>query len=214
MGTTWAAAQNNERRFWDSVFRRYDVSALNRLSDVRFVADHLAEFGPEWLDRQFLVGIEIGCGPSGILAHLPAERRVGIDPLADWYRGKGIDYEAQGYETVLAGTAEQASDLLREHGVDPASADLVVCCNTLDHAADAVACLRGVAALGSVCAVLLLCYDERFAGSPVHPAVTDPAIVAYVLAECGWECESEKTVPPAHDRCRISGRRYEVWRRV
>lgn len=97
---------------------------------------HLAELGlsiDAFTEREIL---DVGCGPTGIVYFIAAARRVGVDPLADFYS----QWNGQFGEPV-----ELVSSQAEHMPFGAGSFDAVFCTNCLDHTQDAGAVLREIA---------------------------------------------------------------------
>ncbi len=71
---------------------------------------------------------EVGCGPFGMIYHAPGGRRIGIDPLIDYYRELGLlDTQRTAGMTLINSGGESINDL------GDSIADIVICYNVLDH---------------------------------------------------------------------------------
>jgi SAM-dependent methyltransferase len=111
--------------------------------------------------------VDIGCGPRGSLewaAHVA--HRVGLDPLADRYRGLGIEKHQMSY---VAARCEQTP--FRDR-----SFDMAVAVNSLDHVDDLEASLAEIRRIVDVGGELMLI-------THVHdrPTVAEPTAVPWDL---------------------------------
>jgi hypothetical protein len=126
-----------------------------------------------------------------------AGRIVGLDPMAEWFRGKGIQYEGLGYTAVGVGRMEDAGFGLSAMGVDPAAANIILCCNVLDHTADLPAAVRGLAALGRIGSEIFLGYDLRTVPTALHPTTISADLIPYLLTTDHWVRQEFINLPPA-----------------
>lgn len=134
----WLEAQRYERSFWERSARRIEEGA-GELTWYQWKADRCAGvLGKAFPGGQAPLGnmraLEVGSGPVGIVAYLPARSRVAIDPLGDFYASQPAFVRFRSPEVeYVAGQAETL-------GYDTASFDLVIIDNVIDHVhnADAV----------------------------------------------------------------------------
>lgn len=145
-----------------------------KLGNAHYERVFTTQFG---LEASFFAGkrvLDVGCGPRGSLEWAAgAARRVGLDPLADRYRGLGIDRHAMEY---VAAAAERMP-------FEDASFDVVASLNSLDHVDDvdaAVAEITRVAAPGSTWLLTVEVGHE--------PTATEPHSLGWDVAEgfAGW----------------------------
>lgn len=206
----WRRAQAYEREFWAPVLTPRYVRHINEWGDLVNDGRHLDIVAP-WVRRPFDTGVDLGCGPCGLLPFVDVRRRVGIDPLVDWFERKGIDYAKVGYATAIAGRMEDAYDLLVRNGVEPEGVNLICCCNALDHVADLGAALDGLCYLGASGTEAIIAYDVRHTATALHPSLTSIREVGCFLRGMSLEMADHASEPAMHDVCCIHGRRHELW---
>lgn len=134
--------------------RRWQIAR----AEVRRV---LVEAGIE--DEGFFDGkvvVDIGPGPLGFPDACPAKLAIGIEPLADRYRARGLLLESDALYLV---TGAEAIPLLSE------SVDVVLARNSLDHVASPAAAMEEIARVLRPGGTLILSVDVG------HPATaTEP----------------------------------------
>lgn len=137
--STWREAQRNERNVWHRTVG--DIAGI--FSEIGDTAS-LVAFGKRHGLEACQHVLELGIGPLGIgwSALTPTVRAVGVDPLAllkSNTRNESVDRfvgELQRRTEFLQADATQQLPL------DPASFDLVVCENVVDHTQDPGAILK------------------------------------------------------------------------
>jgi ubiquinone/menaquinone biosynthesis C-methylase UbiE len=109
------------------------MPAAQRLSEwerhVRDLGLSLSDFANDHV-------LDVGCGPTGIVYFMPAARRVGLDPLGEFYE-QWNGFYGEPIELV----ASQAESM----PFNDQSFDTVFCINCLDHSRDANAVIREIA---------------------------------------------------------------------
>jgi SAM-dependent methyltransferase len=167
----------------------------DQFDEYAFLPDHLGSF------------IELGCGPYTntrlILHKRTADRVVCSDPLADEYvrfRGRWLA------DAVKRGLVEVDNHPIEASPFPPASFDVVVMINVLDHVMDADACMQVATSLPKPGGFFLLGQDladpetlgkyEWFdQGHPIRPTADD---VGQYLQE--FDPVISKTLPPRDER--------------
>jgi SAM-dependent methyltransferase len=121
----WHLAQAQERRWWEEKMAALDFSYF-----ARFAMELQEIVAEEAAVKEHTRILEIGCGPAGILTHLDARFRIGMDPLERFYgaidkcrlyRDPGVRYLAAKGEGLPFGDG---------------SFDLIIIDNILDHCED------------------------------------------------------------------------------
>jgi SAM-dependent methyltransferase len=134
--------------------RRWQIAR----AEVRRV---LAEAGIE--DEGFFDGkvvVDVGPGPLGFPDACPAKLAIGIEPLADRYRARGLLLES---DALYLATGAEAIPLLSE------SVDVVLARNSLDHVASPAAATAEIARVLRPGGTLIVSVDVG------HPATaTEP----------------------------------------
>ena len=212
--TTWEAAQGHERAFWAARLEKYGLDHYHRALDCESHQGMLPSLA-RWvgLNRPGATVLEVGCGPCGLAPWIHCKRRIGIDPLADWFREQGIDYARLGYKAVLATQGERVGEALTEAGVQSAEIDIVLCSNVLDHCEKPMVVLSEIAALGHKDTQLYLAYDERVGMTPLHPQTTDAKWVSASLVDIGWLQQHKIVMLPRFHWSKVTGTQVECWRR-
>lgn len=112
----------NELRFWKS--KKSQEGRLRHDHYEYFYTEHFGLTHEDYAGKRVL---DIGCGPRGSLEWADmAERRVGLDPLADEYLRLGADEHEMEYVTGSSEDMPFPTD----------SFDIVCSMNSLDHVAD------------------------------------------------------------------------------
>jgi SAM-dependent methyltransferase len=126
----WREAQVRELAFWRWVaFNGYDGKdpRMFPLHQEHFMVSTFYRTGWSMAEFRDAAIFELGCGPLGMIEYLPGARRVAFDPL----NGKYSRLFANFRDSVI----EYISDR-RNFLEDPASFDLAICHNALDHTDD------------------------------------------------------------------------------
>lgn len=121
----WRSAQDYERRWWEARGGESDLAYLRTYAQT--VADALSSchrFGPD------SVVLEIGSGPAGILTHLLGARRIGVDPLEEFFAG------VPGWRSQRDPTVRYAAAIGEQLPFADNCFNVIVCDNVLDHCAD------------------------------------------------------------------------------
>ena len=137
--STWEEAQRNERDVWQRTVG--DVTGI--LSEITDTAS-LVQFGKRHgLDARQHV-LELGIGPLGIgwSALTPTTRAVGVDPLARLTSKTAKESVDRFGEELQERTEFLQADATMQLPLDPASFDLVVCENVVDHTQEPRAILK------------------------------------------------------------------------
>ncbi|PZC47744.1 MAG: Ubiquinone/menaquinone biosynthesis C-methylase UbiE [Chloroflexi bacterium] len=124
----WLHAQESEAKWW----------AQGEFAMKHFSREYWAwvlgndELGTDfWEDQKVL---EIGCGPKGPIYYFPeAKQRIGVEPLADYYRSMNLlaDPEME----LLTGIGEKLT-------LPDNSMTRIIIFNVLDHAQSPLQCLQ------------------------------------------------------------------------
>src|SRR2546426_10760372 len=85
----WQRAQQYERGYWETLATRIASGSASQLDWYRWRADQLVQrlraLGMGALTEGRARGIEVGCGPVGVVGVFPAAERVAGDPLGPYY---------------------------------------------------------------------------------------------------------------------------------
>ncbi len=109
-------------RYWKRQFARKQT--LDNSHYKKYYTDHFGLGDEDYAGKRVL---DIGCGPRGSLEWADvAERRVGLDPLADRYRELGADRHAMEYVNAPS----------ERMPFDDDEFDIVCSFNSLDHVGD------------------------------------------------------------------------------
>jgi SAM-dependent methyltransferase len=139
MAKNWTEAQEQEKKFWDSIYvdRTSDISTYQPITAEvaeAFVVKILKNFH---VDIAGLTGtvVDLGCGPYGLVKGLQAidaraarsaiQHIIGVEPLMDHYKSYGL-FPDSPKVTLKAGQGE-AIPLADQ------SVDFLFCVNVLDH---------------------------------------------------------------------------------
>jgi ubiquinone/menaquinone biosynthesis C-methylase UbiE len=128
----WRRSISGEQADWDASAWLAMPAARRRSEWCR----HLEELGLSLDGFRGQRVLEVGCGPTGIVYFIDAERRVGLDPLGDFYARWNGHF---GPPIELVSAKAEAMPF------DSASFDTVFCTNCLDHTEDAPAVLAEIA---------------------------------------------------------------------
>lgn len=201
----WEKAQKLEMGFWNKWFDDTGLDEVNKRLDY----GHMSLYMPflyKWLGfnlSEYTV-IDVGCGPCGLAPWIRCKERVGIEPLADWFREKGVNYEILGYNQVICSSLEDLN-------LDKVF-DLVICINVLDHVRDRQVFLKKLSNL--VGRFLFLCYDVRFKDTDLHPHVISVDEVRSVIESCGLELMYYDTFDKGVEREAVKFTQCEFWKRL
>lgn len=118
----WEKAQQYELNWWNKRKKDIDLSYLKRFAD-----ELLLDLKDSGEPKSFSSILEIGSGPAGIITHLTAENRVGIDPLEHFYSTvpEYLSYRDTKVRYISSG-AEQID-------FNNDTFDLIIIDNVLDH---------------------------------------------------------------------------------
>ncbi len=184
----WQKAQAYEQAWWET-------HRPLRLGYFRHVAAQveadLAPFGGVGATSRVL---EVGSGPAGIVTALPGARRVGVDPLEDFFRT--VEAYRSFRDPAVAYAAAQGEALPFEDG----SFTVVVSDNVLDHVerpAAVLAEMRRVLAPGGLAWLRVHVYHrwgrrvrqalERFEVDRGHPHTFTPAALRALAEAAGFD---------------------------
>ncbi|MCL0073612.1 class I SAM-dependent methyltransferase [Dehalococcoidia bacterium] len=117
----WGIAQKAEKEGWQNWKSLKSDSTSKQLNKywgwyIDLIAKYIS-FSPEWKI------LDIGCGPDGIISHIPVGQRFGLDPLMDFYLS---NFE-------LPPDIEWGTGNLEDIPFDSDYFDAVITTNTLDH---------------------------------------------------------------------------------
>jgi ubiquinone/menaquinone biosynthesis C-methylase UbiE len=128
----WQASQRLELDFWK---RWKEAAPYQNLDIPKYWTEELGRFG---CTREIFTGrrvLDIGCGPYGLIHYVDnASERVRVDPLLPQYESK---MPLSGPQLSLAGLGEHLP-------LKPASIDIAICFNALDHMQDPGAALEEI----------------------------------------------------------------------
>lgn len=119
--TRWEIAQEAERKGWQSWKPLKSDSTSKQLDKywgwyIDLIGKYIS-FRPEWKI------LDIGCGPDGIISHMPVGQKFGLDPLMDFYLS---NFE-------LSPDIEWKTGTMEDIPFDNDYFDVVITTNTLDH---------------------------------------------------------------------------------
>ena len=118
--------------------------------------------------------LDIGCGPCGSLEWANgACERVGLDPLADRYRGLADDKQAMAY----CAASSEAIPFPDGHF------DYVSTFNSLDHVDDIAATIREIKRVTAAAGRILLIVEIGHAPTPTEPHWLDKSVVEQFAPE-------------------------------
>jgi len=184
----------SELYYWKAVVRRERV-----LGNTHYKPFYTTYFG---LEDGFYAGktiLDIGCGPRGSLewAHM-AERRMGLDPLADQYLKLGARHHRMEY---ICAPTERIP-------LPDGSCDVVFSFNSLDHVEDVDAAVAEITRVTKVGGLFLLivevnheptdCEPHRITpdfGDRLAPAFTCESLRVHAVGEGGVYATLEKGTP-------------------
>ncbi len=129
----WASAHSAEQRSWQL---NVDWKEVPRETRAYEWGRHLKDVGLTLDDFKEQSVLDVGCGPTSILYFIDAERRVGIDPLADLYEQWNGHY---GRPIELIESMAEAMPF------NDAEFDTVFCINCIDHTKAPAAILAEIA---------------------------------------------------------------------
>jgi SAM-dependent methyltransferase len=131
--STWTHAQKRERHY-------YEVRAAAHEARDEVYAEFHAPFWTGILDKLSELKyeddgcyVDVGCGPNPIVTFVPCGRRVGVDPLMDFYRE---NFTLPAHLETHEGTIEELSP------IEDGSADVIFSMNNIDHIKDLPAAAR------------------------------------------------------------------------
>jgi len=155
----WKKAQELERQYWNNQYHSW----LKRPKFFEATGYYIKLF-KRWLQHEKKVAIEIGCGPKGILPHVKAQKKIGIDPLMNEYIASGYKMLPE-YETIYITGVGEAIPLRNQ------CADVVYCINVLDHAINPEALIKQIYSILKEQGLFILCTDLRDSKqtSRLHP---------------------------------------------
>jgi ubiquinone/menaquinone biosynthesis C-methylase UbiE len=148
MARNWTEAQEQERKFWDSIYveRSKDISTYQPITAEvaeAFVIKIMKNFNVDVASLSGVV-VDLGCGPYGLVKGLVAidaraaeshiEQIIGVDPLIEHYKTYGL-FPDSPKVMLKAGQGEQIP-------LADQSADFLFCINVLDHVDRPAAVLR------------------------------------------------------------------------
>jgi SAM-dependent methyltransferase len=136
----WQRAQQYERGYWESLATRIADGTTSQLDWYRWRAEQLAlrlcSIGLGGLTDGSARVVEVGCGPIGVVAFLPAAERTAIDPLEPYYasnatltalRDPAVEYRPGSAEALPCESGRY---------------DLAIMENCIDHVRDVSAAMR------------------------------------------------------------------------
>ena len=133
--STWKQAQKRERHY-------YEVRAASHDAGEGVYAEFHAPFWTGILDKLTELTfkddgcyVDVGCGPNPIVAFVPCGRRVGIDPLMDFYQE---NFTFPDHFEAHAGMIEDLAP------VEDGSADIIFSMNNIDHISDLSAAAKAL----------------------------------------------------------------------
>lgn len=139
MAKNWAEAQDNEVKFWKSIYveKRHDVPSYMTITDdtaLAFSKKSVERFGHTLSSIYGKVIVDVGCGPYGLIKgfQVNAQRTenrpkkiYGVDPLMDSYLTFGT-LPAEPYIEYISAKAESMP-------IEDGSCNYVYCTNVIDH---------------------------------------------------------------------------------
>ncbi|HEY0281195.1 MAG TPA: class I SAM-dependent methyltransferase [Rhizomicrobium sp.] len=165
----------HELRYWRGVTRpiAHDRAKLeHERSHYEFFFTTF--FGLDAGDYAGAAILDIGCGPCGSLEWAAGAReRVGLDPLADRYRGLAEDKQAMSY----CAASSEAIPYPDGHF------DVVSSFNSLDHVDDVEATIREIKRVTAPAGRILLIVEIGHAPTPTEPHWLDESVVAKFAPE-------------------------------
>jgi SAM-dependent methyltransferase len=149
-------------------------------------------------DRTFFDGkvvVDVGCGPLGFPDACPARISIGVDPLAERFRERGLllpdspaVYLAANIETVP---------------VISGSVDVVVARNCLDHVDDPHAATRSIQRILRPGGALILAFDVEHTPTKTEPHALGTDMVRALFTEMAIQREKRWDEPFGQDGHRV-----------
>ena len=97
----WHQAQELELQYWRQQYQSFKQDPLT----FEATEYYLSLFS-RWLSFEGKIAVDIGCGPKGILPHVQARLKIGIDPLMSRYLKSGYQPIPQYRTLYLSGMGE------------------------------------------------------------------------------------------------------------
>lgn len=141
MALNWKKAQENEKKFWESIYLKKSENLYSEINDddsISFCKEILYRHNlePTLFDGKIIM--DLGCGPYGLIKgmlnlhnikKLNFEKIFGVDPLMDYYKEKiGILSDS----SIVKLYSNQGENLPFENN----SIDVIFSTNVLDHCQD------------------------------------------------------------------------------
>lgn len=183
----WRVAQEAEARYWTELIDTQDERFFERTKEYYgYFKNHLA-------NCEYDTVVEFGCGPVGLLPHIKARRKIGLDPLAFKYSRMGYDYNKRDY-CIINAKGEDVPLL-------DCYADLIICVNVIDHSNDPLKMLEEIF---RVCKhggkIIISCdlRDRKSQTDPWHPILISAKDIEDFFKDKGCRIESQEILPPHH----------------
>ncbi len=130
----WHTAQQYERRYWETLAAAIMEGRVKQLDWYQYRARQLAErlraSGLGGLAEGQARVVEVGAGPIGIINYFPAQERVAVDPLEEFYSSNAALTALRDDDVrFVKGTGEELP-------CETARYDLVILDNCIDHVRD------------------------------------------------------------------------------
>lgn len=120
----WQAGVDLEREEWATLTWQNALIPERRFSEWE---RHLASIGLSLSSFKSQHVLDVGCGPTGVVYFIDADRRVGVDPLADQYEQWNGHWGAP---------VELVKSEAESMPFEDASFDSACCINCVDHTRD------------------------------------------------------------------------------
>lgn len=182
---TWAHAQELELQYWKNQYPSYQQEKLTFEATTYYL-----ELFSKWFAFDGKIAVDIGCGPKGLLPHVFARLKIGVDPLMSRYYQSG--YQAlQQYQTLYLAGMGEAIPLGDE------CADVAYCVNVLDHTRNPETVLIEIGRILKPGGLFVLYTDLRTAAQvePLHPIAFSKSWVLEMLGSLGFTPLEIHTLP-------------------
>ncbi len=173
----------SELAYWKCVTR-----AAGRLRNDHYQHFYTAHFGLDVSFYQNKVVLDIGCGPRGSLAWATmAERRIGIDPLADDYVRLGANPNEMEY---VAAYSERLP-------IADAACDVVCSFNSLDHVRNVAHTIREIKRVTRPGGLFLLLVEVNHRPTACEPHQLHPTALEALRPE--FDCHGVHVCRPVRN---------------
>lgn len=181
----WKRTQKAEVKYWAELVDTQNEKFFERTEE------YYEHFESHFSNCEYNTVVEFGCGPVGLLPHIKARQKIGLDPLILEYSRMGYDYIKRDY-CIINAKGEDVP-LLDFY------ADLVICVNVIDHSNNPLKMLEEIYRVCKHNGKIIISCDLRDQESQTdswHPIIISAQEIKRFFKDRRCKIVSQEILPP------------------